>query len=159
MCKHMLEMPLVSASGPSCGLSPAADGLPAGPGQALRQSQCPEESLGITEEQQRDPSAGQHCPFSSQKHLCVPPSGIRASARGAGLPWGLTGGSSQCSGPGTGVTGQVLAEDVEASSCLYKVGTKTSVKGGKKNPTCISISLIKVAFFCRGWQAQSDLCN
>lgn len=33
-----------------CGLSPSADGLPAGPGQALRKSQCPEESLGITEE-------------------------------------------------------------------------------------------------------------
>lgn len=42
-------MPLVAASGASCGLSPAADGLPAGPGQALRKSQCPEESLGITE--------------------------------------------------------------------------------------------------------------
>lgn len=44
-------MPLVTASGASCGLSPAADGLPAGPGQALRKSQCPEESLGNTEEQ------------------------------------------------------------------------------------------------------------
>lgn len=32
------------------GLSPAADGLPAGPGQALEKSQCPEQSLGITEE-------------------------------------------------------------------------------------------------------------
>lgn len=35
-------MALVAASGASCGLSPAADGLPAGPGQALRKSQCPE---------------------------------------------------------------------------------------------------------------------
>lgn len=60
--------------------------------------------------------------------------------------------------PGSGVRGQVLAEDVEAGSCSYKVGTKTSVERGKKKPVCISISLIKVAF-CRGWQAQSDLCN
>lgn len=56
--------------------------------------------------------------------------------------------------------GQVLAEDVEAGSCSYKVGTKTSIEreNNKKKPVCISISLIKVAF-CRGWQAQSDLCN
>lgn len=35
--------------------------------------------------------------------------------------------------PGSGVRGQVLAEDVEAGSCSYKVGTKTSVERGKKS--------------------------
>lgn len=70
----------MTASGASCGLSPAADGLPAGPGQALRKSQCPEESLGITE---RNSVAGQRenlllcgtaLTFLSQKQLCLPPS-------------------------------------------------------------------------------------